>query len=155
MDESISNEVKTYSQSLTDMGIENEIVAHPDLKAISDVADYLGITLADTLPTMIMKADDRFLAIVRRGDSRLDFKKVKQAISKNIRMATAEEFTELTGLPLGTARVYTLGLKTYIDEQVFKKKYLMGGSGSFTCSVRYKTDDLRKLKDAEVVSVSQ
>jgi prolyl-tRNA editing enzyme YbaK/EbsC (Cys-tRNA(Pro) deacylase) len=151
----MNEEITAYSQQLTDLGVENEIVEHPDLKAVPEVAAYLGITVADTLPTMIMKAGDEFVVIIRRGDTRLDFKKVKQTISKNIHMATPEEFTELTKLPLGTARVYNPGLKTYVDKNVFEKDHLVGGSGSFTCSIRYKTEDLKKLPDVQIVDVSQ
>jgi len=151
----MSDEIRQYSEDLIALGVENEIVEHPDLRAVSDVAAALGITMADTLPTMIMKAGDDFVAIIRRGDTRLDFKKVKLTISKNIRMATPEEFANLTGLPLGTARVYNPGLKTYIDEKVFGKEYLMGGSGSFTCSIRYKTQDLKSIPRVETVSICE
>jgi Cys-tRNA(Pro)/Cys-tRNA(Cys) deacylase len=151
----MNDDIIKYSEALTELNIEHEIVEHSDLKAVSDVATVLGITMADTLPTMIMKAGEDFIAIIRRGDTRLDFKKVKQIISKNIRMATPEEFTNVTGLPLGTARVYNPGLKTYIDEKVFEKEYLVGGSGSFTRSIRYKAEDLKNIPGVKVVSICE
>jgi prolyl-tRNA editing enzyme YbaK/EbsC (Cys-tRNA(Pro) deacylase) len=151
----ISEEVEAYSQSLRDLGIVHEILDHPESSAIPEVAEYLGITLTDTLPTMIMKAGENFIAIIRRGDCRLDFKKIKASVSKNIRMATPEEFTELTGLPLGAARVYNPGMKTYMDEKLFSNKELVGGSGAFNCSIRYETGTLNKLPDSYVVDITQ
>ena len=43
---------------------------------------------------MIMKIDDRFIAVIRRDDCRLDFKKLKKRVevAKSIRMANDEEF---------------------------------------------------------------
>lgn len=151
----LSTEVEQYSQELFTLGIEHEIVEHPALMEIPELVEYLGITLADTIPTMIMKAGDSFVAIIRRGDCRLDFKKVKKSINRRIRMATPQEFTDYTGLPLGAARVYIPDLPTYIDEKVFEQAYLLGGSGNFTSSIRYKTGDLKKLSIVEIVDVSQ
>lgn len=155
MSQKISDEVKSYSQSLDELGIDHQIVEHPESGAIPEVIEFLGITLSDTLPTMIMKTGDEFIAIIRRGDCRLGFKKIKQLVGKNVRMATPEEFTELTNLPLGAARVHNPGLKTYIDEKVFTKEYLTGGSGAFNCSIQYKTETLKHLPDSQVVSITQ
>jgi Ala-tRNA(Pro) deacylase len=149
--------VKEYSKTLTDMGINNEIVEHPSLKTPPEVQEYLGLTLADGLSTMLMKAGDEFIAVVRRCDTRLDSKKLKKLVgTSKLRMANLEEFSELTnGLPLGTARVFTPNLKTYLDESLFEKEHLTSGSGSFTCSVRVRCADLEKLPNNAIVSISE
>ncbi len=64
-------------------------------------------------------------------------------------MATPDEFTQLTGLPIRAARVYTPEVnKKIIDAKVFEKEHLMGGSGSFSCSIKYKTSDLTKIPNS-------
>jgi len=151
----ISDEVKEYSQTLTDMGIDNEIAEHPDLKIPPEVQEYLGLTLADGLATMLMKAGDKFIVVVRRCDCRLDSKKLKALVGSKLRIANPEEFFELTGLPLGAARVLNPGITTYLDEKLFEKEYLTSGSGSFTCSIRVRSEDLKKLPDSNVVSISE
>lgn len=150
-----SKEIQNYSDALTALSIKHEIVEHPELKTPPEVCAYLGITLVDGLSTMIMKADDTYIALIRRDDCRIDFKKVKQFAGKNVRMANAQEFTTLTGLPLGAARVYNPGLNTYLDEKIFEKEYLIGGSGSFMCSIRYKTADLKKIPGSTIVLATQ
>lgn len=142
--------VLNYCKELTILGIENEIVEHPELKAIKDVLDFLRLTFSDCLPTLLMKADDDYLAVVFRGDCRVDFKKIKQLFNiKDLRMATPEEFTQLTGLPIGAARVYIPNVnKTIIDSKVFEKEYLYGGSGIFSCSIKYKTSDLTNIPNS-------
>lgn len=94
--------------------------------------------------------------MVIRGDIRADFKKIKKTFGiKNLRMATPEEFTELTGLPVGTARVYNPGMRTILATQVFEKEYLTGGSGRFDCSIKVRTSDLRKIPDGAVADIGQ
>lgn len=148
--------VLDYSEELTKLGIENQIVEHPSMQAIRDVLDYLKLNFSDCLPTLVMKADDEFIALVFRGDCKVDFKKVKQDFNiKDLRMATKEEFTTLTGLPIGAARVYIPEVnKTIIDKKVFESDYLLGGSGSFSCSIKYKTSDLTKIPNSLTACIS-
>ncbi len=151
----VDRSVQAYSDELRVLGIDHNIVEHPELKTPPEVQNYLGLTLADGLSTMIMKAGDEYIAIVRRDDCRLDFKKLKQLVNKNIRMASPEEFVKVTGMPLGAARVHNPKLTTYLDGRLLGKDYLTGGTGSFTCSFRYKSGDLRKIPNSKVVDVSQ
>lgn len=149
--------VLDYCEELTKLGVENKIVEHPQFKAIKDVLDYLHIALSDTLPTLVMKADDDFISVVFRGDCRVNFKKIKQQFNiKDLRMATPEEFTRLTGLPIGAARVYIPNVnKTIIDKKVFEKERLLSGSGSFSCSIEYKTSDLIKIPHSVTEDITQ
>src|SRR3989338_4321291 len=97
----IDQEVRKYSEVLKRLGIRHEIVEHPDLRTPAEVQSYLGFTLADGLSTMIMEADGKFVAVIRRDDCRIDFDKLKKTLCVGeLRMAKPEEFKELTGLPL-------------------------------------------------------
>jgi prolyl-tRNA editing enzyme YbaK/EbsC (Cys-tRNA(Pro) deacylase) len=146
--------VLNYSKALAELGIHNEIIEHPASKAIANVLDYLHLTFADCMPTLIMKADGQYLAIVIRGDCKADFKKIKKDFKfKDLRLATPDEFTNLTGLQPGAARVYMPDLMTIIDRQVFTKEYLIGGSGSFSYSIKYKTADLVNIPNHIVADV--
>jgi len=151
----ISDEVKQYSKTLTEMGIDNLIVEHPNLKTPPEVQGYLGLTLADGLATMLMKAGNKFVVVIRRCDCRLDSKKLKVLVGSKLRIASHEEFSELTSLPLGTARVLNPGLETYLDEKLFEKEYLTSGSGAFICSIRVRSEDLKKLPNSKVASISE
>ena len=151
----IDKHVLTYSKELDKLGIEYSIIEHPELRTPVEVVGYLGLHLNDTLPTLVMKADGEYISVVRRGGTQLDFKMFKKQLgASNLRMATPEEFTQLTGLAVGAAQVYTPGLKTYLDKRIFEVDYLLGGSGSFTSSIRYKTLDLKKIPRSEVVDIA-
>lgn len=149
-------DVEQYCAMLTDLGIENRAVEHPASRDISEVLTYLGLGLSDCVPTLILSADDQLIAVVIRGDTKVDWKKLKAACGiRALRMATPEEFTEATHLPLGAARVYSPGMKTVIDAKVFEKEYLTGGSGRFDCSIRVKTSDLTKIPDSVVGDITR
>lgn len=150
-----SEDIKAYEELLRNLDIDFKIVEHPELKTPTDTQAYLGLTMADGLSTMIMKVSGSYIAVLRRDDCRLDFSKLKHIVGKDVRMASPEEFHEVTGLQPGTARVYNPGMKTYLDSKLFEKEYLTGGSGSFLCSFRYRAEDLKKIPGAEIVDVLQ
>lgn len=152
----IDPKVKKYSEELKKLGIEHKIAEHPELKTPSETLSYLGLTLADGSSTLVMKADNEFVAVIRRDDCKLDFAKIKKELDvNNLRMASEEEFTKLTGLPVGAARVFNPELKTLLDKKLFEKDYLTGGSGSFTYSIQSKTEDLKKIPDSVVVDIAK
>ncbi len=152
----ISSEIHKYTERLAQLSIAHKTFTHAPLQPISALLEYLGFSFSQSMPTLIMKADDYFLALLLMGDCRIDSKKVKKFLGvKSLRMATPEEFIALTNLPIGAARVYIPGLKTLIDKKVLEEEYLIGGSGSFECSIQYKTSDLQTIPDSSFADISQ
>ncbi len=156
MEDKIQQSVKEYGDQLKKLGIENKILEHPASKSIDDVVRSLGLTRSDSAATLVMKAGNEFVAIIRRDDGRLDTKKVKNLLGvDNLRIATDEEFIKVTGLTPGAATYYNKNIsKTLIDEKILEKEFIVGGSGSFSCSIRHKTSDLVKIPGSEIVDVS-
>jgi prolyl-tRNA editing enzyme YbaK/EbsC (Cys-tRNA(Pro) deacylase) len=151
----IEQSVIEYSEALKSLGIEHKILEHPHLVNPEEVQGYLGETVADCVASLVMKADDKFVVILKKGNDHLSFKKIKKTLKVgDLRFATKEEFEQTTNLPFGAARVYIPGLDTYIDQRVFEKEYLNGGTGSFVCTFKYKTDDLKKIPNSTVIEVS-
>lgn len=146
--------IQAYCALLRKLNISHEVVEHPPVQQhYSEALEWLNITLADCLPTLIMKADDRLIALVSRGDCRVDFKKIKKLRRlKNLRLATPEEFAQVTGVPIGTARPYEPGVaETLLEQKIFEKGFLMGGSGSFAHGIWYKTADLKRIPNHVIV----
>jgi len=151
----IEQTVVDYSEALKSLGIGHKLLEHPHLVNPEEVQSYLGETVADCVASLVMKADDKFVVILKKGDDHLNFKKIKKALRVgDLRFATKEEFEEVTKLPFGTARIYIPGLETYIDERVFDKEYLNGGTGSFTCTFKYNTTDMNKIPGSILLEVS-
>jgi tryptophanyl-tRNA synthetase len=148
--------VQKYIDELNKLGIETQVLTHPSLVAAEEVQAYLGDDLGGSVPTLVFKAGEEFVAVLKRGNTKLDSGKLKKMLGvSNLRMANKEEFESITGVPIGAARVYTPGLKTLIDKSVFTKEYLNGGSGTFTETIKYKTEDLKKIPNSLVVEVTE
>ena len=153
----IDQSVADYGEQLTNLDIRYKIAEHPELKAIKDVLDFLQLKFSDCLPTLVMKADEEFISVVFRGDCRVDFKKIKRDFNiKDLRLATQDEFTQLTHLPIGAARVYAPEVsKTLIDNKVLESEILYGGSGVFNCSIGYFTSDLNKIPNSVFTDLTE
>lgn len=149
-------QVEEYSLKLAGLGIENSVLKHTESKNIDEVLVSLGLNRSDSAATLIMKADDTFVAIIRRDDCKLDVNKVKNILKVDkLKIATDEEFINVTGLTPGAAIYFPDGVtKILIDKKVLEKEYIVGGSGSFSSSVRHKTADLYKIPKSELVEVA-
>jgi tryptophanyl-tRNA synthetase len=147
--------VQEYSSKLKDLGIHHEFLEHPVIVEVADVMKYLNLPLSLSSATLVIKAGDEFIAVIRRGDVRLDFAKIKKELNvKSLRIANAEEFSYLTGLEVGAAH-YLTGLKTFIDKKVLENEFVYGGSGSLLITTKYKTKDLNKIPNSKVVDFSE
>jgi prolyl-tRNA editing enzyme YbaK/EbsC (Cys-tRNA(Pro) deacylase) len=148
--------VGAYCEALRSFGIDCEALEHPYSVEIAGVLKALDMDFADCSPALVMRGDGEFLVVVIRGDTRADFKKIKRGLGlHDLRMASKDEVEELTSLPVGAARVYLPDVRTYVDEKVFEREYLTGGSGRFDCSIRVRTSDLTKLPDVVIMDLSK
>jgi tryptophanyl-tRNA synthetase len=144
-----------FSKRLDSLGIRHEFLKHPEMREVKDVMEYLGLPLSQGYSTLIMNADDQFVAVIRRDDTRLSLKKTRKVLAvKSLRMATSEEFEKLTGLPSGAAHILTNVSKTLIDKRIFENEYIVGGSGSMIYTTKHRSEDLRKIPNSEVSDIS-
>lgn len=148
--------VQNYSNQLKELGLNHSIVEHPHLVTVEDVLKYCKLTFADGASTLIFKVDDGYISVIRRDDCKVDLKKLQNILkTKLLRMATNEEFSSLTGLPPGAARVFIPEvMRTFIDKKVMERTFVQAGSGSFESSIQYQTKDLTKLPNSMVADIS-
>ncbi len=152
----IDQKVSEYSETLKKLGIKHKILEHPELKTVEDVQKYLGFGLNEALATLIMKTEKGFIAIIKRGDCLLNNKKIKKILGiGSLRMATDEEFINLTNVIPGAAHILHKVSQTLIDEKVFEKEKINGGSGSLLYTFRYDSQDIKKIPNSQVVDISK
>lgn len=149
--------VDQYLEDLENIGIGYRKVEHPYFKEVEDVLKYCNLSYSDGASTLIYKVDDGYIAVIRRDDCKISLKKLKKLVqTKTLEMATDREFSELTGLQPGAARMRIPQVKeTYIDAKIFEKEYVQAGSGSFTVSILHKTSDLLKLPKSHKVDIAE
>lgn len=151
----IDSKVEKYCEKLKKLGIEYKALEHPQLISVEQVQKYLGYGMEDAGSTLMMKADGKYVAVMRRSDTKLDNEKLKRALGvSELFMLSEEEFVKVTGSPVGAGPVYTPGVILFIDKKVLEKEYINAGSGSLLVTIRYKTCDLKKIPQARVVDTT-
>lgn len=153
----IDQKVIDYSEQLKKLDIDHHFTEHPHLKEVVDVLNYCKLSLADGGSTLVFKTDKGYIAVIRRDDCKINMEKLRKELgTESVRMATDEEFTALTGLEPGAARIYIPQVDlTLVDEKILEKEFTQAGSGSFTVSINYKTSTLHKLPNSKIVSIAE
>ncbi|MFA5894163.1 MAG: tryptophan--tRNA ligase [Candidatus Shapirobacteria bacterium] len=147
--------IQKNNEILVKLGIEFTSIEHPPFKEIFDCMRHLGLPISEGFSTLVMKADDQYVAIIRRDDCQLDLDRACQLIGcKKLSLASPSEFEALTHTPSGAAFVVNPVTATYLDQKLFEKEFLMGGSGSLSITNRYRSADLKKIPGSKVVDIA-
>ena len=119
-------------------------------------AKQYGIALEETTPTLILKTKEGYIAAIICGNTRISFKKLKQALNtKDISMADAQTILAVTGSSIGEVGLINPGLITVIDSAVLKNKYCYGGYGLPKTTLRINTADLVRITQAKVLDFAE
>jgi len=100
------------------------------IKTAQEGADYFGIEIGQTAPTLILKTDHDYWALIISGDrGNIDFKEVAVILGcSKVKLASPKEVTEVTGYQAGNVSMI-LPLPCIIDEQLKRYPYVYGGTG--------------------------
>lgn len=100
------------------------------IKTAQEGADYFGIEIGQTAPTLVLKTDHGFYALIVSGDrEKIDFKDVAAILGCNkVKLASPQEVKEVTGYQVGNVSML-LPLPYLIDEQLKRYPYVYGGTG--------------------------
>ena len=119
-------------------------------------AKHYGISLQETTPTLILKTKEGYVAAIICGDTRISFKKLKQALNvKDISMADAQTIFTITGSQIGEVSLINPGLVTIIDSAVLRNKNCYGGYGLPKMTLRINTADLIRITQAKVLDFAE
>lgn len=110
-------------------------------------ADYFKIELGQTAPTLIIKADNSFLALIISGNrNRVDFKHISKIVGcQHTRMASKSEVKEITGFDVGSVPMIGIPLPFILDRQLFSYSFVYGGSGQATRTLKIDPIALQQL----------
>lgn len=126
------------------------------LETASDGAKHYGISLAETTPTLILKTKDKYYAAIICGNTRISFKKLKQALGvKDITMADPQTVLNLTGANVGEVSLVNREIITLIDNNVLKNKNCYGGCGVAKATLRINTHDLIRITNAQILDFTE
>ncbi len=91
--------LEKIQELLDDNHVNYTLTEHEPVHTSEEAAKVRGTTLSQGAKALIFFADKKPLLIVVPGDKRANLKKFKKTFSiKDLRMASPEEVTQLTGL---------------------------------------------------------
>ena len=116
-------------------------------------ADYFNIEIGQTAPTLIIKTDIGFYALVISGNrTRVDFEKIKILLGcEQANMASRKEVKKLTGFDVGSIPMIGINFPYILDKKIFSYTYVYGGSGQATRTLKISPNILRMLN--EVIAI--
>lgn len=156
MKDKIEPIVKNYLERLKKLEIQCEIIEHPEMVDVEEVLRYIGKSTSESFSTLIMKANNEFIAVVRRDDTKLNQKALRKVLkTDSVRMLSLGEFEEFTGLPKGAAHVLTPVSRTFIDKRIFESNIVYGGCGSLVYTGKYFSEDLKKIPNSTIVDICE
>lgn len=143
------------TKKLKEEGINFEIIENPPIKTVEDGVKFLEIKAIDIVPTLILKADGKLLAVLKRGDQQLDLETIKRHLKvQNLTMASSKEILEKMGIVKGATPMVT-GLPTIMDETILEREYIYGGIGDFSHTLKIRPVDLKDITKAEVINMTK
>ena len=124
---------------------------------VSLAAEVHGVEPGQIAKTLSLRAGDRAVLVVTRGDVRLDNRKLRQAFGSKVKMLDAETVLTLTGHPVGGVCPFGLAtaLPVYCDISLREYDIVMPAAGSANSTVKINPTRLVDLVRGQWVDVSQ
>ncbi|MCX6820625.1 MAG: YbaK/EbsC family protein [Candidatus Aenigmarchaeota archaeon] len=149
----------TRTQSIVDgLGIDARVIWH-DVRGATTADAYasLGVTAGDIAKSILFIAKDGSAhMVIIAGDRRVDTKKLKKLVGREVRIARPEEVLLHTGTEVGG--VSPLGcdaVPKYVDRSVLAKEWMHASAGSAYATLKIRTKDLIACTRGNVVDVAE
>lgn len=122
---------------------------------VLEAAETLGVEPGQIAKTLAVRAGDKVVLIVARGDARLDNRKFKDTFGVRPRMLGHEETEALTGHPVGGVCPFGLAtpLAIYCDQSLGDFASVYPAAGARTASVKIAPERLAALIGAKWTDV--
>lgn len=135
---------------LNGRGIEHEILRHTkQLHTAREGADYFGIDIGQTAPTLVVATDKGWYAVILSGDyGRVDMERLKELLSvQHARLAKPDEVEKVTGCRIGSVPLVHQGLPVVLDKSLNRFEYVYGGTGTPQTTLKIRPADLAVVNE--------
>lgn len=140
--------MEKLTQLLQEQQADYEIIHHPaPIRSAQEGAQYFGIEIGQTAPTLILKAGTSLYALILSGDfGKVDFDEIKGILpGEEPKLAKPKEVEEATGYTVGSVPLIGHGLPTITDRGLQRYPYVYGGTGIVTATLKITPKDIERL----------
>ncbi|MBQ7140990.1 MAG: proline--tRNA ligase [Bacilli bacterium] len=132
-----------YDSFSDDIELEKELVHTPGAKTIEEVSNYLNMSQDKLMKSVVVKADEKLVLCLLRGDRELnDVKLAKLLGANNIEMALPEEVNSIS--VQGFVGPFDLNVKIVVDNELATIKNFVTGANKE--DYHYKNVNLKDFK---------
>ncbi len=145
---------------LEDSGVQVQISHHVPVRTSEEAALVRGVPLASGAKAMILvnskNTASPYLLVVMSATAKIDWKKVKKNIAKNIRMATEAEVWSISRClpgavpPFGSVFRDGVGIPTFMDCSLQTQTTINFNAGLRTSSVQMELSDYVRLEQPRI-----
>lgn len=135
---------------LNEHDIDYEIIKHTkQISTAQEGAEYFGIHIGQTAPTLIIKTEKGFCAVIISGDyGRLNFTTLGELLRvEQVKLAKPNEVEKVTGCSVGSVSLINHGLPTILDRQLYRFTYVYGGTGMPQTTLKIQPGELERLNE--------
>jgi len=159
MPNSLNTGVRKVERALKAHGLECQVLNMKETtRSAQDAANSLGCQVEQIVKSLVFmtKKTKQPILVVASGANRVNTKKIRNLLSEPIKMADPDFVRAKTGFVIGG--VPPLGhsnpLATFIDEDLLKYPEIWAAAGSSNTMFKLSPDDLQKITQGQVISVT-
>lgn len=132
--------------------LDKELLYTPNVGTIKDLEENYNLKATNTVKTLIYKADEKFVALMIRGDHEVNEEKVKRVLgAREVEMATFDEDEKITGAKVGFAGPIGLDVQIIVDNEVLNMNNFVIGANK--TDYHYINANLRDFKYDKVADI--
>jgi Cys-tRNA(Pro)/Cys-tRNA(Cys) deacylase len=135
---------------LNESGFDYEIIKHErKIYSAQDGAEYFGIEIGQTAPTLILSTDNGLIALIISGSKgKMDFDKLGDELGYTINgLADKKDIKKSLGFNAGAIPLVGHELPTIIDSELYKYEYIYGGTGDDDYTLKISPEAVAQLND--------
>ena len=134
-----------------------ELVETPNAGTIEEVCAFLNKDADKFVKTMIYKLDDKFYAVLVRGDREISETKLAKTVGAfEVELADMSDVERITNAKVGFAGPIGLDVPIIMDEEVTKMhNFITGANKTDHHLINVNTKDLKAFKIADVTKVKE
>ena len=150
--------VTAILELLAKRDIQYKLLSHDAVFTSKEAAQVRNTPITESAKSLVLSADNQTVLAVLQGHLRIEMKNFKKAFGfKNVRLASAEEVNQATGLHIGSIPPMGLlfGISTYIDAGIRDIVSIVFNAGSHTTSLVIPTSGFLEIVDPYIGHFAQ
>lgn len=127
---------------------------------VPDAARALGVEPEQIIKSLVFVINDEPILVINNGTAKVDRRKIGKRLGvnrKKVKFAAPEQALEITGYIVGSMPPFghQQKLQTFVDPALMQLDIIFGGGGDIDAMMRLTPDELLKITEAELLSVSE